>query len=249
MPVEFVDSIEDMIIGNMLAYVENATSGVQLTGYQKNALVSRCFNMGPSGAIDAYYTPLNFVTYYQQYWKEEDDQFEEKNKNANFNHQLYKQFMSLVFYSNGVQSQGLINRRKSEWTLFQTGYYDRIDKWHVDVSTGGVTNDEEAKEMQKYIENELIHTQYHHNDATYQSGPFAKWWSSGYNQLSKFQCTWWAWGRASMYLETNGVKYKVYPTQYGDGGEYYDVNIRNGYFNYGSTPKPNSIISWKQRKQ
>lgn len=112
-------------------------------------------------------------------------------------------------------------------------------------SVGGITTDEEARQLQNYIETELIHTKVHYN-YEYQNGPFATWWTSGYNNLSKFQCTWWANGRASMYLEQYGTKYKKYPTQMGNGGDYYDVNKRNGWFNYGSTPKPNSIISWRK---
>lgn len=37
---------------------------------------------------------------------------------------------------------------------------------------------------------------------------------------------------------------KRYPTQQGNGGQYYDINRQNGWFEYGSAPRPNSIISW-----
>ena len=63
----------------------------------------------------------------------------------------------------------------------------------------------------------------------------------GANGLGVYQCTWWANGRASMYLSQNGTKYKQYPTAGGNGGDYYNINRSNGYFNYGSTPKPNSL--------
>ncbi len=111
---------------------------------------------------------------------------------------------------------------------------------------GGVTTDEQAKAIKEKIENELIHTQVHEKDYMYQNGPFAKWWL---NNLDPFQCTWWANGRASMYLEQHGTKYKTgYPTLKGNGGDYYDINKVNGWFKYGQTPKPNSIISWKHGK-
>lgn len=75
---------------------------------------------------------------------------------------------------------------------------------------------------------------------------FDKWhnWSSGINVLQPWQCTWWANGRASEFLETYGTKYKKYPTQSGNGGDYYSYNVSGGWFNYGSTPKPYSLISW-----
>lgn len=111
---------------------------------------------------------------------------------------------------------------------------------------GGVTTDEAAAKLQEYIENNLIHTKYHVGNSQYQGGPFAQWWTAGYNNLAPFQCTWWANGRASMYLEQYGTKYKKYPIQRGNGGEYYDINKSYGWFNYGTTPKPNSIISWKK---
>ena len=31
---------------------------------------------------------------------------------------------------------------------------------------------------------------------------------------------------------------------FGNGGDYYNINRQNGWFEYGSTPRPNSIISW-----
>ena len=75
---------------------------------------------------------------------------------------------------------------------------------------------------------------------------FDKWhdWSAGINVLQPWQCTWWANGRASEFLETYGTKYKKYPTQSGNGGDYYSYNVSGGWFNYGSTPKPYSLISW-----
>lgn len=111
------------------------------------------------------------------------------------------------------------------------------------ISPGGIQTQEEATELQNLIEQQWLHTQVHSN-GEYQNGPFAKYWSTPYNLLTPFQCTWWANGRASMYLELYGTKYKKYPTQMGNGGEYYAINQENGWFEYGQTPRPNSIISW-----
>lgn len=60
-----------------------------------------------------------------------------------------------------------------------------------------------------------------------------------------FQCTWWAYGRASEYLEevygyTGGL-----PSAFsGNGGTFYSTNASGGYFNYGQVPKAHSIVSW-----
>lgn len=112
--------------------------------------------------------------------------------------------------------------------------------------TGGVTNEEERKELENKIQDELINTKPHYKDSQYQSGPFAKWWQSGYNALEPFQCTWWAYGRALMYLESIGSPKSAADLDKiaGNGGQYYDLNIKEKQFNYGKTPKPNSIISW-----
>lgn len=134
---EFVDSIEDEIISNSIEQVKSKTSGLNLTGYQINALVSRAYNCGVGGAIDTQRgsPSLNFLSSYQNYWKQErDDKFEDKDNNADFNHSLYTQYMSKPVTSDGTYMAGLERRRKSEWTLFQTGYYDVLDKWHTSAS-------------------------------------------------------------------------------------------------------------------
>lgn len=75
------------------------------------------------------------------------------------------------------------------------------------------------------------------------SGSVAEGTPRGNNGLSTYQCTWWANGRASEYLKQYGTVYKSYPTNSGNGGEYYIINKNNGYFNYGSEPKANSLLS------
>lgn len=69
--------------------------------------------------------------------------------------------------------------------------------------------------------------------------------STGYanNGLEPYQCTWWANGRASEYLAKYGKIYKEYPTSSGNGGDYFVKNKASGWFKYGTTPKPNSLLS------
>lgn len=77
---------------------------------------------------------------------------------------------------------------------------------------------------------------------------FDKWHNhkSGINVLQPWQCTWWANGRASEYLESYGTKYKKYPTQGGNGGDYYDYNRNNGWFQGSATvPHAPALVSWK----
>ncbi len=146
--VDFVDAIEDMEIQEKTQGIQAAITGLSLTGYQQNALVSRAYNCG-TGSLTSSEEPgaigirsgKNFVQAYQAYWNESDDQFEEKNPNANYSHELYTNYMSKPTTSGGDYLPGLERRRKSEWTLFQTGYYDVLDKWHTDSDGQYYQND------------------------------------------------------------------------------------------------------------
>ncbi len=112
------------------------------------------------------------------------------------------------------------------------------------MKIGGVTSDAEAEKLSVELTN-MLNTKIHYNKEN-QKGPFPEYWSKPYNNLEAFQCTWWANGRASQYLAEHGTKYKSYPTQSGNGGDYYNVNVKGGWFEYGQEPRPNSIISWTQ---
>lgn len=148
-PIEFVDEIEAMEMERKATAVKTKTSGLELTDYQINALISRAYNCGTSGALGER-NGKNFVEAYIAYWNQEtDDQFEEKDSNANFNHPLYTQYMNKPNTSNGVYSKGLENRRKSEWILFQTGYYDKLDEWHSGMGDSIVGT---AKIIHEYME-------------------------------------------------------------------------------------------------
>lgn len=133
-PVEFVDALEEREIESKLEQVEAYVNGLDLTPYQINALVSRAYNCGVTGAITTLRgsPSMNFVDSYNSYWnKETDDYFKQQNPNANFAHKLYTQYMSKPVTSENQYSLGLERRRKSEWTLFQTGYYDVLNAWHA----------------------------------------------------------------------------------------------------------------------
>lgn len=151
---DFVDSIEKMEIENKTSEIKNAISGLNLTEYQINAMISRAYNSGGTGAISKR-NGKNFVEAYNAYWDQSrDDKFSKKDSNADFGHQLYTTYMYLPNTAKdpntkqSVYSKGVENRRKSEWTLFQTGYYDRINKWH---SEGG-TVIEVAQKIHSYME-------------------------------------------------------------------------------------------------
>lgn len=137
---DFVDSLEKEEINNCLEQVKSKTAGLNLTEYQIFALVSRSYNCGVGGAVDVVRASgMNFVNSYNAYWDQErDDKFEEKDSNADFSHSLYAKYMAKPDTSEGIYLAGLERRRKSEWTLFQTGYFDVLDKWYTEGGYGDI---------------------------------------------------------------------------------------------------------------
>ena len=69
------------------------------------------------------------------------------------------------------------------------------------------------------------------------------------NGLQGLQCTWWAWGRGYEYLctvkNTTITKAQYAAAIRGNGGDYYRNNRAAGLFNYGSIPKPNSLVCYR----
>lgn len=145
-PVEFVDSLEDKEIQEKLSTIRERTSGLELESYQLYALVSRAYNCGTSGAMDGY-TGIDFVTAYTKYFNPETD-LKYGETQGDFEHSLYTEFMYSPTKSDGKELAGLIRRRKSEWTLFQTGYMDTLEKW---ASQSGTIIDC-AEEIHAYME-------------------------------------------------------------------------------------------------
>ncbi len=149
----FVDALEDREIQECINYIKSMTNGLNLSEYQIYALVSRAYNCGKAGAVAIRRgsSNLDFMSSYKEYWKSEDDKFEAKDANADFNHSLYTNYMSepVTAKDKGYMS-GLERRRKSEWVLFQTGYMDVLDKWYVEGMGGSII--ECAKAIHQYME-------------------------------------------------------------------------------------------------
>ena len=159
---DFVDSIEKKIMESNIKTVKAKTAGLNLTGYQINALVSRMYNCGPNGTLNSR-NGKTFVEAYKAYWNQNtDDYYVKKNKSADFNHKLYTNYLNQPTTTNHGKTylRGLERRRKSEWTLFQTGYYDNINEWH----TEGGSIVEIAKTIHEYMEkNNYTYCVYEHN--------------------------------------------------------------------------------------
>lgn len=147
--VEFVDALEDEEIQSAIQTVENKCAGLNLTIYQKYALVSRIYNCGSSGAFTSR-NGKTFVEAYNAYWNpEEDDEYGVTSNDGMYSHQLYTNYMCEPVTSGGSYMLGLERRRKSEWILFKTGYYDTIDKWCSQTGTSNIV--EKAVECHRYL--------------------------------------------------------------------------------------------------
>ena len=147
--VEFVDALEDEEIQSAIQTVESKCAGLNLTTYQKYALVSRIYNCGSGGAFTSR-NGKTFVEAYNAYWNAEtDDEYGVTSNDSMYSHPLYTTYMSEPVTSNGNYMLGLERRRKSEWILFKTGYYDSIGKWCSQSGTGNIV--EKAVECHRYL--------------------------------------------------------------------------------------------------
>lgn len=151
-PKEFVDALEDEIISRNIETVKAKTSGLDLTQYQIYALVSRMYNCGESGAFGVR-NGKTFVQAYNAYWNQEvDAQYKVTPDITMYEHSLYTQYMCKPTTSNGEELPGLIARRKSEWILFKTGYFDRTNQYCSELSGSAGTILEAAEAIHYYME-------------------------------------------------------------------------------------------------
>ena len=136
LPIELVDKISSKILDNTIKNVNKqiSTYNLELTGYQKNALYSMAYN------FDSTVPDFDeFAQLYKKHWSvKKDDKYEDKEKKADLNHKLYTEFFARYCHANSQVLDGLVRRRKAEWTLFQTGYYGDYDGslnfWHTSAS-------------------------------------------------------------------------------------------------------------------
>ncbi len=129
-PVEFVDALEDEKILSNINAIKTQLSGLNLKEYQIYALTSRMYNCGQWGATGTR-NGLTFEEAFLSYWDQERDNKygADPNDDSIYEHELYNKYMKDPVMSGGEYMLGLERRRKSEWRLFMTGYYDRIDKY------------------------------------------------------------------------------------------------------------------------
>jgi len=162
-PKEFVDSIEESKIEEVMDEIKVQLDGLELdlSGYQLNALVSRAFDFGEVGSLTSSGLSAgaigrrngkNFVQAYEEYWNPETDNlFKDKNNNANMDHLLYTTYMKAIDQNVPTTERRLM----ADWTLFQTGYYNILDRWHP--------NSDSILEACVVVMNELLNANVHYD--------------------------------------------------------------------------------------
>lgn len=157
-PIDVVDAIEEKEIQSNIKTVKSKSKGLDLTQYQIYAMVARTYNCGAAGAFTTR-NGKNFKKAYKAYWdKNKDDKYGKKEK-VSYNQEFYVKYMASPTTSQGKYLEGLENRRKSEWILFQTGWFDHsvnayCSNGDSDGSGANITTKltgEKKEKMQKLI--------------------------------------------------------------------------------------------------
>lgn len=232
---KIVDKIQEGIIQGRVDNVKAATSGIELEEYQIHALVSHTYLS---------YSLGNFVDLYNSYWNQEtDDKFEELYEKysetpemastimgeIDFENSLFKEWF---YYYNGShdgggQYPGWVTRQRSEFTLFQGGYYSTLKRFwgSSDGIPGGyvlVNGNEIDKaaclDLQVWFEDNLFSGRVH-CDTDVTSGAAITMTnnpnSDGYGYLNPeysqffrtsyvYQCPWWSYARGALYFNIVG---------------------------------------------
>lgn len=280
-PTEIVDQIEKEAVASFLERVKAETAELDLTEYQIYALTSRCYNYGIAGGLKQatsyfkYPSSETFVSAYNKYYSDinNEEYFGDYTK-TDFTNELFTKYMTWLDYaSSGTHPVGWEYRRKSEWSLFQTGYYGYdlkhgtghgMDEYYTAVGAvtdftnninlyndDGSVNTDAINQLNSWITTDLLNTKIHNQTYEMQGGPFAKWWDSNNNWFTsagyRFQCTWYVYGRANQYLEMFGTKHTSWPGTKNNAVNWYYTSTDGGekYFECGSTPRANSIAVWR----
>lgn len=157
----FIDTLENEIINNCIQKVENITSSLNLKQYQIYALASRLYNCGEKkqdGTLGAFgvRNGKTFVQAYKEYWNENNDlEYKASPNEEMYNHKLYVNYMSEPTTSKGKELKGLIRRRRSEWILFKTGYFDVLGEYCSEFTGSAAAILESAEKIHAYMEQNM----------------------------------------------------------------------------------------------
>lgn len=254
-PKEICDAIWSNHIKGLYEGIVSTYLDLGLTEYQCYALTDVKYRRGNTNG---------FQGEYESKWTSSDDQYGNYNESS----ETFSTSTLFKFFWNGGHSlEGVNIRKKDQWVLFKYGYYRPLNEYWQESTTfsgdlyneDGSVNEEKIAELQKSFESKYnlvegnlsgnnIGGVYNSSACKQVTGDYLKWdgnvYSSGAtyrgeNGLGIYQCTWWANGRASQYL---GKQFDVN----GNGGEIF--GNAQGKYKTGSTPKPNSLVSYYKNK-
>ena len=232
---KIVDKIQENILQGRVDRIKAATTGIDLKEYQIHALVSHSYVCGNINGFNDAYTA---------YWNQEtDDKYEElyeKYKETpemsstilsevNYEHNLYKTWF---YYYNGSHDgggryPGWVTRQKSEYALFQTGYYSTLKRFWGNsegipggyvLVNGGEIDKAACLDLQVWYEQNLFSgklqcdtdvtsgaaqetTDIRNTDSRGNLNPE---YSSIFRSSYVYQCPWWSYVRGALYYQLVG---------------------------------------------
>lgn len=263
--IEICDEIYKNHIKGLYDSVISSYESYNLKEYQYYALTDVKYRRGNLGSSKV---TSGFSTDYKNLWSDSDNEYGsyvESNEKFDSENTLFH-----FFWDGGHSLEGVRTRKHDQWVIFKYGYYRPLKEyWQENSYTGdlynddGTISDEKVAAFEDELEKayNLVEANIHGNNTGGRynpesckkvTGKYIGWSGKkgistysdcvqshtsylGNNGLGIYQCTWWANGRASEHIG------KQYNTS-GDGGEIYG-NAR-GKYNRGSTPKPNSLVSY-----
>ena len=177
---EAIDSVQMELIQGFADIVDKETEGLELTEYQKHALISRAYVHGTT-SVSSGASAKPFKPMYEKYWDEEkDDKYEElyeeyKDKQgqvteisakADLTNGLYTEFFDIyVSPTFDADFPGYEPRQRSEYILFSTGYYTTLKQFWTNSATpgninlynaDGTVNEEKCIELQHWFQDNIF---------------------------------------------------------------------------------------------
>ena len=232
---DIIDKIEDLEIQEKLDIINPIVADLGLKEFQIHALCSHCYLAGNiNGFLETFKSSWNQDTDLK--YDELKEKYKDNTENVSaiqdeidFGHRLYTSWFN--HYNNnspdgGGRYPGWVTRERSEFTLFQSGYYSTLKMFWgaggegtpngIAVSDGSAVNESGVIELQVWFEDNLFSGRIDRAN----TDPYSSSWqntvtdiknsdsrgylNSEYADLYRtayiYQCPWWSYFRGALYF-------------------------------------------------